>query len=214
MVEKPFKIICYNKKTIKLAEKFGWLPGARYTNLRDVRGAEVVGLIDIDWKNYSFNKHLLAVKLIKPLMTVARDILNIKELDSTIGEAYELNQYCTYVIIVPKDNRMHGKLNELIPKEFLIGYSVPTGYGGTSLPTENFTRPVHLLGGRPDFQRRLGNCLKVFSIDCNRITLDAKFGDYFDGETFRPHPGGGYYNCVIDSIRNINKLWKDYSLNK
>ena len=53
-------------------------------------------------------------------------------------------------------------------------------------------RPVHLLGGRPDVQRRLAELMPVFSIDTNRFTLDAAFGDYFDGEMFRPHPIGGY----------------------
>ena len=59
--------------------------------------------------------------------------------------------------------------------------------------------------------------MPVFSFDCNRFTLDASFGDYFDGEIFRPHPTGGYERCIEESIININALWDDYdwtSLNR
>ena len=52
----------------------------------------------------------------------------------------------------------------------------------------------------------------MVSMDCNRFTLDAAFGDYFDGETFRPHPRGGYRRCLRESLRNINALWDDYQL--
>ena len=54
--------------------------------------------------------------------------------------------------------------------------------------------------------------MPVVSFDCNRFTLDAAFGDYFDGETFRPHPVGGYDRCIIDSVKSINKLWASYEL--
>jgi hypothetical protein len=52
--------------------------------------------------------------------------------------------------------------------------------------------------------------MPVVSMDCNRFTLDAQFGDYFDGRRFRPHPVGGYERCLEDSVLNINKLWVDY----
>jgi hypothetical protein len=68
-----------------------------------------------------------------------------------------------------------------------------------------------LLGGRPDIQRKLAEEMKVISLDCNRFTYDARFGDYFDGEIFRPHPSGGYERCLRDSIKNINLLWEDYA---
>jgi hypothetical protein len=74
-----------------------------------------------------------------------------------------------------------------------------------------FKGRVHLLGGRPDVQRRLADAMNVVSVDCNRFTLDAAFGDYFDGEKFRPHPKGGYHRCLRDSILNINRLWETYN---
>jgi hypothetical protein len=65
------------------------------------------------------------------------------------------------------------------------------------------------LGRRPDLQRKLANDANVVSIDCNRLTIDAAYGDYFDGEGFKPHPIGGYERCLEASIANITTLWQN-----
>ena len=143
-------------------------------------------------------------------MTVARDIEDASALPDIIREASELKKYAKNVIVVPKDCALENRLEALIPSEFLLGYSVPTRYGGTKIPTSSFRRPVHLLGGRPDIQRSLANFMPVMSFDCNRFTLDASFGDYFDGARFKPHPVGGYEVCLNASIANIDALWCDY----
>jgi hypothetical protein len=186
------------------------MPGARYTNLRDLRRFERVGFIDIEWTNYSFKRHLEAVKATRPLLTVAMDIMDPRRLPRILDQAFELSLHCDRVVVVPKHSTLAHKLELLIPKQFILGYSVPTRYGGTMIPTSCFRRPVHLLGGRPDVQRKLAESMPVVSIDCNRFTLDAAFGDYFDGDRFRPHPAGGYERCIRDSLRNMNTLWKNY----
>jgi hypothetical protein len=204
------KIVNHSKKTLDIATKLGWHVGARYTNLRDIKTFKNVAFIDIDWKNYDFEKHLEAVKLVRPKMTVARDIEDINELGSIILEAEILHKYCEEIIVVPKDIQLVNKLH-LIPEKYILGYSVPSKYGKTEIPPEKFgNRRVHLLGGRPDVQRNLANFMNVVSSDCNRFTLDAKFGDYFVGSKFIPHHKGGYDNCLKDSIININKIWEDY----
>ena len=206
------KFVSSSKKVINIAQTHGWHPAARYTNMRDVRSFsfQSIGFLDINWKNYNYQKHLDMASLHKPKITIARDIECISQLDKILIEAEQLQKFANYVAVVPKDPELNGRLGELIPQNFLLAYSVPTKYGGTQVNLESFDRPVHLLGGRPDTQRRIADKLKVFSIDCNRFTLDAGFGDYFDGETFRPHPNGGYDNCLNDSIININRLWDDY----
>ena len=207
------KYVNHSKKAIEIATKCGWFPGARYTNLRDIKKFDLThqGFIDIDWKNYDFEKHKDAVSIHKPYLTIARDVESISDLDQILKEAEKLKQFSRNVAIVPKDKKLEGRLTELIPKEFMLAYSVPTKYGGTKISFSSFDRPVHLLGGRPDIQRKLAEKLNVISIDCNRFTYDARFGDYFDGEIFRPHPQGGYELCLIDSIRNINSIWENYS---
>lgn len=205
------KIVCHSRTVLKLARRVGWYAGASYVRLRDIRGIEPVGFIDIDWKNYDFKKHLRAVKDHRPLVTVANDLTCLSHFDKTLEQAYELLEWAKSVVLVPKDVRLGPDLAHLIPNDFILGYSVPTRFGGTSIPVECFGgRRIHLLGGRPDVQRRLAESLDVLSLDVNRFTLDAKFGDYFDGEKFRPHPVGGYHRCLQDSIRNIEALWDGY----
>lgn len=206
------KFVTHSKRVLRIAKRFGWLPGARYTNLRDIREFSAIGFMDIDWKDYDFRLHLAAVKLLRPKMTVARDVERHSRLNEIIDQAYELSRYADRVVIVPKDRRLGDKLDR-IPLNFILGFSVPTRYGKTAIRPECFgSRSVHLLGGRPDIQRELARQMNVVSVDCNRFTLDATFGDYFDGETFRPHPVGGYERCVADSLRNINALWRGYRL--
>ncbi len=204
------KFVSHSYTVQKLAKEYGWLPGARYTNLRDVKKLDRLGFLDIDWKSYNFDAHLRAVKSTQPLMTVAQDVLVIEDLENILEQAWQLREHASHVIVVPKDPRMESRLSELIPDEFILGYSVPTRYGGTTIRPSAFRGPVHLLGGRPDVQRRLANELPVCSIDGNRFTVDAAYGDYFNGSRFVPHPEGGYERCLRASFESINELWADY----
>ena len=207
------KFVAHSRLVLTIAIRRGWLPAARYTNLRDVRWCDRLGFLDIEWRSYSFRAHLTAVRSTRPLVTVARDVECSHQLPMVLDQAEELAQYADYVVVVPKDPSLARCLREVIPKRFLLGYSVPTRYGATSLQPAAFSgRRVPLLGGRPDAQRRLADLLNVVSIDCNRFTLDARYGDYFDGEGFRPHPRGGYRRCLADSVRNIDKLWRCYTV--
>jgi len=206
------KFVAHGRKVIGIADEFGWRPGARYTNLRDVRDVPFLrrGFLDIHWKSYSFKRHIEAAELTRPFLTVARDVECVSDITDILKEAEMLKKFSEHVIVVPKDPKMKGSIDQFIPADFLLGYSVPTKYGGTVLPPEDFRRPVHLLGGRPDVQRALANKMPVVSFDCNRFTFDARFGDYFDGHKFRPHPKGGYEVCLRDSFSNITRLWADY----
>jgi hypothetical protein len=205
----PIRILCHGRPTLKIAVRHGWLPGARYTNLRDVRGFTTIGLIDIEWRHYDFRKHLEAVRTTRPLLTIARDVEDIGDLTEILDQAHELSLWCKHVVIVPKDRRFHKFLTHLVPSKFILGYSVPTRYGTTHVPIEAFgKRSVHLLGGRPDVQYALAQQLNVFSLDGNRFTLDASYGDYFNGHHFVRHPSGGYFRCIRASLEAINTLWQ------
>lgn len=211
----PLRYIAHGKRIQKIASQFGWRPGARYTNLRDVRGFdfEGKGFLDICWKNYDFARHLEAIKIAKPYITVARDIEDVSEMDEILEEAEQLQLYATYVVIVPKDPKLSDCLDKDIPKKYLLGYSCPTRYGSTSIPPHKFTRPVHLLGGRPDVQRHMAEIMPIYSFDCNRFTIDASYGYFFDGQRFRLLGIRDYDKCLSLSFLGINQLWSDYRSN-
>ncbi|MEW2919357.1 DUF6610 family protein [Ruegeria sp. ANG10] len=205
----PHLITCHSKTVGSIAAQHGWLVGARYTNLRDIKTFSEIGLIDIDWKNYDFEKHMWAVKKTKPLVTIARDLEDIEQSEEVFSQAAQLAKHAHNVCIVPKDLKLTGQVNSFVPEQFMLGYSTPTKYGGTQLPLTDFVnRPIHILGGRPDVQRELASSLQIFSLDVNRFSLDARFGDYFNGSRFVPHPIGGYLRCLEDSIKNISSMWE------
>ena len=208
------RFVTHGRRVQRIAAEFGWQPGARYTNLRDIREVpfERSGFLDIHWKKYDFATHLSASRRTRPLITVARDIESYRELNRILDEAEVLARYSKFVILVPKDRHLARHLDD-IPAKYLLGYSCPTKYGATPIRPERFTRPVHLLGGRPDVQRRLAERMPVFSFDCNRFTLDAAFGDFFDGMRFRPLGEHNYEKCIRLSLYNINGIWADYRMN-
>lgn len=209
------KIVAHSKTVLSIARRYGWLIGARYTNLRDISSFKRAHFIDIDWKNYNYEKHLQAVKVFKPKYTVARDWERPGDLNLILKQAENLSEHAERVIIVPKVESLKAKMLDLIPEKFILGFSVPTRYGGTTIDPMYFDgRMVHLLGGRPEKQRELAKQLNVISIDCNRFTLDARYGDFFDGKKFTPHPKGGYERCIQDSLKNINVIWRDYGRQK
>src|SRR5262249_3114695 len=206
------KFVAHGRPTLELVLKLGWRPAARYTNLRDIRGLPFRdhGFLDVHWRQYDFGRHIEAAARCRPLITVARDVERLCDLEPVLAEAEKLRRYARFVVIVPKDPKLASRLSDVIPACYLLGYSVPSRYGGTTIPPRHFIRPVHLLGGRPDVQRPLASQMPVVSLDFNRFSLDAQFGDYFDGVTFRRHPKGGYMRCLSDSIKNIEQLWCHY----
>src|SRR4051794_15087031 len=97
------KFVAHSKKVLSIAKKYGWMPGARYTNLRDAKTFDRLGFLDIDWKDYNFKRHLEAAKRTQPLFTVARDIEKISMLPEILDQASALSMFATKVIIVPKN---------------------------------------------------------------------------------------------------------------
>jgi len=96
------------------------------------------------------------------------------ELAQILDWAEELREHAENVIIIPKYDCF-----DAIPDHFMLGYSVPTSYGGTPLPIEMFKgRRVHLLGGNPEMQIQYFKAIpdSVVSLDNNQMHLKASFG--------------------------------------
>lgn len=204
----PLKFAAHSKLVQDITTAHGWLPAARYTNLRDVRSYSSLGFLDIDWKDYNFEAHIRAAEKTRPHITIARDVIHLDDLTDILSEADRLLEFSERVAIVPKDERFnHQGLSDLIPARFMLAYSVPSRYGGTAVSPEHFDRETHLLGGSPARQLELADKLKVYSLDCNRFTIDAKFGDRFDGTRFISARHLGYRECLTQSVLAINDAW-------
>lgn len=133
--------------------------------------------IDNKWEDYDHDEHVDFVARFTPKYATVLDLLTREQADS-LGMKYvdfdtimkyaeEVGKYADNVIVIPK----YDCIND-IPEEYMLGYSVPSSYGGTPLPFEKFEhRRVHLLGGSPrsqwEFYKQAPEA--VVSVDTNYI---------------------------------------------
>jgi hypothetical protein len=121
----------------------------------------------------------------QPQMATVLDWERPEQLAEVLGWAEEAAQWCESVVIIPKVMGGIGQLPRAVGgKRVILGYSVPTSYGGTLLPIWEFSGwPIHLLGGSPQMQMRLwyqmGGCCEIVSADGNMANLQAHKGRFW-----------------------------------
>jgi hypothetical protein len=197
-----------NKRLANIAIEEGFLYGARSDDIRDLR---CNGLIDINWKEYNWESHVNLVAQHKPKYAVVPDILQKRQLEKVLSYAEELKAYCERVIIVPK---LHNII-KLIPRNFVIGISVPTSYAGFLPKTDELVdRKVHFLGGSPRQQRELWKHytkwgIHVTSVDGNSHSKASDYGSYWNGNNWCDTERAtiGKYDAFRKSCRGIMKMW-------
>jgi len=127
--------------------------------------------VDQNWKKPNRERYMRALALHRPRLATVLDWEYETQLEEVLDWADEASRYVGTVIIIPK---VMGGIPSIpthingVPVR--LGYSVPTAYGGTQLPVWEFgKRPVHLLGGSPQAQKKLTYYLNVMSMDGNYI---------------------------------------------
>lgn len=178
----PLLIYCAgaSRQFADIALAAGFVYGCR----SDHKPNHPVRFADLNWKTPDLDQHHAFVRAHQPTLAVAPDVLELATLDATLRYAETLAQWAQYVIVVPK---AVGVLDRL-PREpwLVIGYSVPTKYGGTDLLMAELDGwPVHLLGGSPGKQLNLADYLNVVSADGNAAARAAEYGSVFDARTRR-----------------------------
>lgn len=158
----------------------GYLRGARLDKADRYRRNDVaVDFLDMDWNSPDPDKLIQAAQEHRPKYVVAGDYLRDEDnADRVNSRARTLRNYADNVIVVPKSP---GDF-EHVPKWCVVGYSVPTDYGGTDIPLREYlTLPnqIHILGGTPHRQFGIVSSLwldNVCSIDGNSIHKAATIG--------------------------------------
>lgn len=177
----PVVIYCAdgNKRFAEMAIAAGFRYGVRLPP----RGCYFpVYFADQDWKAPNRERYMGALAKHRPTMATVLDLEREAQFDEVLGWAEEAAAFVDTVVVVPKVCGIIERLPRMIGgADVRLGYSVPTRYGGTFVPTWEFRGwPVHLLGGSPHGQRRLMYYLDVVSVDGNmHQKMAVKFCSFY-----------------------------------
>jgi len=223
---------CYRSEFLKIADKIGYGCGVRSDKLNEVeeflnKGYEI-NFVDNNFKNPDVDRLLSVTERVEPDFTVLPDLYDSDDFDDLLDIGAEVEGLGTTPVFVPKDVIDWRD----VPDEWRIGYSVPSGYGETDIPIEEFVRmDVHLLGGSPQRQieiadRAVENHVNIVSVDGNALSKGAKYGKIvndpsrFLGEG-RSWRGGRDYETtgeiyewksrMIVSLVNYYEIWRRWS---
>lgn len=150
-----------------------------------------VVFIDNEFKKYNHEKHVDAVKQLRPKYATVRDAMTHEQckrddieyytLNQILDFASELSEYAENIIVIPKAI----EYIDLIPEKYVLGYSVPTKYAGTPFDISHFSgRRIHILGG--SWKKQLALIYKmpneIVSVDNNHLSQITKYAQYIDPE--------------------------------
>lgn len=159
-----------NARFAEIAIKAGFLYGAQLPP----RGLPYPPYFaDQNWKTPDRERYMAELEKHKPYMATVLDWERWDQLPEVLGWAEDAALYVEEVIIIPKVIGGVSSIPRVIGnKPIRLGYSVPTKFGGTLVhPVEFLGWPVHLLGGSPLVQARLGG---LFSLNKPRLFSDAE----------------------------------------
>ena len=203
------------QKLAEIAIEEGFLYGSRSDDIRKLR---CNGLIDINWKMYDWDDHLVKIENHKPKYAVVPDIMRKTELERALTQGEAILTLGSKPIIIPK---IPGICKQ-IPEDYVIGISIPTSYAGF-LPevAELRGRKVHLLGGSPPQQREVFWYLSSFdveigSVDINCHSKASDYGSYWNGQRWydKDRDWIGKYEAFRRSCKGIMNMWRQMGLIK
>lgn len=173
---KPELIYCAagNQRFAEIAIRYGFTYGAQLPNTVYFTPQ----FVDQNWKNPNREKYMAALAAYRPRLATVLDWEYDDQLDEVLSWANEAAQHVTEaVIIIPKVMGGVPRVPDVLSNGISVrlGYSVPTRFGGTSVPIWEFgSRPLHLLGGSPHKQYEIAHITGV-----NAVSVD---GNYSQGE--------------------------------
>src|SRR5262249_7225798 len=173
------------------------------------------------WETPDWPRHLARAAEVRPLLAAVPDVLSEHDTDRALRQAEALAAHAAAVLVIPKAPSVIGRLPRTVGNgtPLVLGYSVPTSYGGTELPLWDFRGwPVHLLGGNSRRQADLCGYLDVVSADGNLPGRLARRGTIVGvngaaGPTVRQADGrrfdgpGAHLEALRRSLANLRVFW-------
>jgi hypothetical protein len=166
-----------NRTFARAAVEAGWLYGARLP----APVYERVDFADQDWKDPDLARYLAAIRRHRPATATVLDWERDEQWPDVLAWAEAVAPFVGRIVVIPKVSGRVREVPEAIGgRPVVLGFSVPTSYGGTPCGVWEFgDRPVHLLGGSPHRQRELARYLNVVSADGNMIAQQARKGRFW-----------------------------------
>ena len=209
-----------NARFLEICNRAQWLLGIR-SDKYPCAEVESVQFVDVDYNAPSFARHVEMVKRFRPRYATVPDlsdqVVSSQDIMRALRQADILAPYCEVVLIVPK---LSGQIAAL-PKDSVIGYSMPTAYGAAQYPLwELEGHGVHLLGGSPHAQlhffRHISCFTQVKSLDGNMWQKMSGYGRYWNQGKWVAHAkrksqdANVSYECLTWSLCNIRNAWLSY----
>lgn len=197
-----------NRRYMAIATVAGFWPGAQLPNTVYYRPY----FADQDWKMPNRERYMAALAQHRPTMATVLDWERSDELPAVLDWAEEAAQFAKMIVIIPK---VHGGISQLPRtvggKRVVLGYSVPTIFGGTDTQVAEFQGwPVHLLGGSPHRQMQVSHYMNVISVDGSMHSTMASRAKYWDAGKWLPveHGPDAPYRAFARSCANIMAAWE------
>lgn len=210
-----------NRRFAEIARSAGYALGSRLPKTVYLRP---LFFADQDWRHPDRASYMAALAEHRPVMATVLDWERDEQLADCLDWAEEATQYVDRVVMIPKViggvSRLPRRINGC---EVVLGYSVPTLFGGTSVPSWEFAGwPVHLLGGSPHAQmavwRHVAAIADVISADGNytqKIAIDRRcawapgdgVNDRGCGRWWRS-VDGDHYVAFAESCRSVRAAWE------
>jgi hypothetical protein len=163
-----------NRQFAGIAVDIGWRYGARLP----ATVYESVWFADQNWKEPDLARYARAIEEHRPQMATVLDWEHEEQLPKVLTWAEAIAPFVAEIVVIPKIPGRVGDVPEVIGgKPVVLGFSVPTSYGGTTCWVGEFERrPIHLLGGSPQAQMEYARYLNVVSLDGNMTAQQARKG--------------------------------------
>lgn len=217
--QKPEVIYCAggNSRLAQIAIDAGMLYGARLPGI----AYHPIYFADQDWKKPDLDAYASSVEGYGARFVTILDWEREEQEEEVFAWANRLSKIPTVEIVafIPK---AHGTIDRIPSaingKKVILAYSVPTRYGGTTVPLGEFgDREVHLLGGHPHDQIMLCKDLNVISADGNmmqkmaieRLQSWRAYGEC-DSRDWWYELADDYLTSFSISCRNIVSAWRHW----
>ena len=187
----PMQILCAggNKRYVEIGFMHGFMHGARLPNQSEHYAS--IFFADQNWKTPNLDAYLKSIKKYRPYLATVRDWESKKQFEEVMEWGKAISPFVRKIIIIPKVLQGIPRIPPTIGgKEVVLGYSIPTSHGGTTIPIEEFEGwPIHILGGSPQKQisiwKQLRKKSRVISCDGNYMLKLARNNQFWSPKAIK-----------------------------